>query len=176
MFMEFRYILKKMKIKIKIYFFARMSTEENNDIIMSLDEDDEKTITLISNDGNEFSLPYGACLMSDMLKNTLENDPNETTIHIPICGNYLKRIVEFMIYNYNNNLPEIKKPVYCDLSKSISEWEVQFVEQFTIQDLRDIIHDVNMMACQRLLDLLAAKISTLLKGRPIKEIPIILNV
>lgn len=85
---------------------SRMTTSFS----VSTESADSRGITLISSDGNTFSIsPYGIRL-SSYVKSFVEENPEEQELNVPVVdGAQLKKIVEFVQHHENEPMKTLPK-------------------------------------------------------------------
>jgi S-phase kinase-associated protein 1 len=167
-------LLSKEKSKDKKNRLTKKKTMSASELeIKSLDdhEDQPSDFTFISNDEKNVPIPRKAAMMSQLIKTMSENDPLETNFPLPnVNAGILKQVVDYMIHHCDNPGKEIAKPIKStNMSDLVSQWDADYtnVDQ---QVLFDLIMAANYMDVKPLLDLLCAKVASMVKGRSIEEI------
>ena len=88
----------------------------------------------------------------------------------------LKKIVEYLTHYKGVEPKYIPKPLpSSNLSDSIDEWEINFINGIELDNLYDLINGANYMGINSLVDLASAKIASLMKDKTVEEMRIMLN-
>ena len=132
----------------------------------------EGTIKLQSKDGKEFEISKKAAELSELLKGTMNDYPDDNSI--PLTDIDEKTTEEVLVYltHFNGQSPlEIEKPLpSSDLKSLIDEWSANFIDKLLLDDLVNLTVAANFMGINSLLDLCCAKISSLCKDKSEEEI------
>jgi S-phase kinase-associated protein 1 len=128
------------------------------------------TITLISSDGEKFTLDRKSAERSDIIKKNMQDSDFSSEIPIyEVRGEILKKVVEYLTHYSNSEPREIPKPIPTDLREATDEWDVKFID--TNNDtLFDLINAGNFMKIKPLLDLSCAKIAVSMRNKSAQEI------
>jgi len=163
-----------------------MATEEKHQDIETeeaggLDEDNDKTLTLISmeeTNPQKFTISGKAAEMCKLVRSILEGDQSATEIPIKkVKGDILELIVEYLKH-HNGKVPaEIAKPIRSVKMEKIVEdkWDADFINNMSKKVIFQVILGANYMDVPSLLHLGCAKIATLIKGKSPDEIKQILS-
>lgn len=152
-----------------------LSLDYENDSLL-----ERKMIKLISNDHREFEIDVEYCQNSDVIKAALE-DKKSTEIPLPsIKGDILKIIVDYMNHHKGVELELIEKPLKSSIMKEVCKdpWDAEFIDEIARNKshLYDVIGAANNLSIKTLLYLGAAKVASLIRGKPTAEIENILKV
>jgi len=133
----------------------------------------DSQVKLKSNDGLEINLPKQNALLSNLIKNAIEDISNceEALSIMEVDGKTLTLVVEYL--NHFNGVPpsEIEKPLKSSVLKEIiDEWSADFIEKFDVEVLVDLTVAANYMEIQCLLDLVCAKLASMCKDKSEEEI------
>ena len=91
------------------------------------------SITLKSNDGQEFKINEEACVLSRFLKNQIQGGEKEIEVE-DIKGEILKLVVDFLNYYSQNEMPKIPDVLSSNyLKKEVSEWDFRFIEPLSYE-------------------------------------------
>ena len=129
------------------------------------------TITLISSDGEKFTLDRKSAERSDIIKKNMQDSDFSSEIPIyEVRGEILKKVVEYLTHYSDSEPRELPKPLpSADLRDVTDEWDVKFID--TNNDtVFDIINAANFMSVKGLLDLSCAKIAVQMKSKTAQEI------
>lgn len=132
-----------------------------------------RPLQLVSKEGVSFSLSRvsacGSALLEDMMKNASLDEP----IHFPsISTGILDFVVEYLDHfaNSTSRPSVIQKPlISANFAELVSAWENQFAEK-PHEVLFELILAANYLCMQGLVDLTAAKVASMVKGRSPEEI------
>ena len=145
---------------------------------MNLDTvEDEKKITLVSKQGDEYTLLAKNASISGLITSAL-NDESAKEIPLDVNGVVLENIVEFMNHRKGNSEISVDKPLKSTDMKIVcsDKWEAEFINRLGENKklLYDFILASNYMDIQASLHLGSAKVASMLKGQPIDKIKDIL--
>ena len=132
----------------------------------------DEMIELISKDNLTLKVPKQFILMSQLIKDMLEEDDEDEEVKIPIPNvdsKALAKVIEYCKEHYNNRAHEIEKPLKGNLEDVISSWDNEFlnVEQSLLIEL---VMAANYLNLKDLLDLVCAKVASLIKGKKPEQI------
>ena len=138
----------------------------------------EETITLKSKEGKDFTITKKAAELSELLKGTMNDYPDDNSI--PLTDIDEKTTEEVLVYltHFNGQPPqEIEKPLpSSDLKSLIDEWSFNYIDKFNMDDLVNLTVAANFMGINSLLDLCCAKIASLCKDKSEEEVFKIFNI
>lgn len=136
---------------------------------MDLDRPETKDIVLVSTDGQRFTLPRICAVMSVIVKNALENDPNALDVPCSVKGDALKHVVEYLVH-HEGKVPE-KSPQAPlktnDMKEALCDpWDAEFVNRLapTRQPLYDVLMAANQLDIKPLLEICNCKVASLCRG------------
>ena len=134
--------------------------------------EDSTKIKIVTKDGKEIQLTKKAAELSELLKQTINDFPNEEIFPLKeIDEKNAERIKEYLCHFNGNIPPEIKKPLTSTNMKNITdEWSAYFVDRMSLDDLVNLNVAANYMGINCLLDLCSAKIATFFKDKSEEEI------
>ncbi len=127
----------------------------------------EEKIRLQSKDGKEYEISKKAAELSDLLRGTMSDYPNETSIPLPeIDEKTIDKVLDYLTHFNGISPPEIEKPLKnCELKDATDEWSVNFVDKITMEELVNLTVAGNFMGINSLLDLCCAKIASMCKDK-----------
>ena len=129
----------------------------------------EEIVTLVSNDGQEYSASQAAVEKCQTVKDSIEDVGVDTPIPLPnVTGDILKKVLTYAKYDLEH--PEVEND-----KKEISEWENQFLEMDQTT-LFSMILAANYLNYPRLLDLCCKSVANMIKGKTVEEIRKVFNV
>ena len=155
--------------------------------ITSLDEnEDSLTLTLVSNDNQEFEIEPKFCNISLYLNGLIQMDTTVEKIPINTSGSLLNIIIKFLKYYPKHEFHRIQKPVPKDFKNSKfihDEKENVFEESFYTSmmmkpniDLIKLVHIVNYLGIQPMLELVCARIACIVRDMTKEEEMRFLNI
>ena len=128
------------------------------------------SITLKSNDGQEFKVDDKACALSRFLENQVKSGKNEIELE-DIKGEILKFVVDYLNYYSNNEIPKITEVLANnDLQKEVSDWDFQFINPLSYEQTFHLINAGLLLELDHLHDLSCAKIAAFMKGKSPEEV------
>ena len=162
-----------------------MSSEviENGNIVFKIltsgSKPDNNSGIESDNDIKITSSSIKSLLISKFFKTIIENiDPyedskelsdNTNEIEIPVTNiepYIIKKIIKYCEYYMNNPMKKIVKPLINeDLSTVVDEWYINYINDFSNDNLFKLIAGVNFLDIPPLLDLSCAKVASMLKGK-----------
>ena len=129
---------------------------------------------LISKEGTIIEAPKEPMMTSVLIKSMLDEvDDDNIDIPLPnVSSHTLVSIVDFLKYNYTNEMDKIQKPIPSgDLKDFISkEWYVDFINKMNNIEIFELIAAANYMDIEPILNLGCVKIASLIKGKSSEEI------
>ena len=133
-------------------------------------------VVLISSDEQKFEIDIESTKLSELLIGLIDNSKPDQTIPTDVKSDMLKKIVEYLTHYKGVEPKYIPKPLpSSNLSDSIDEWEINFINGIELDNLYDLINGANYMSINSLVDLASAKIASLMKDKTVEEMRIMLN-
>ena len=133
-------------------------------------------VVLISSDEQKFEIDIESTKLSELLIGLIDNSKPDQTIPTDVKSDMLKKIVEYLTHYKGVEPKSIPKPLpSSNLSDSIDEWEINFINGIELDNLYDLINGANYMSINSLVDLASAKIASLMKDKTVEEMRIMLN-
>ena len=133
-------------------------------------------VVLISSDEQKFEIDIESTKLSELLIGLVDNSKPDQTIPTDVKSDMLKKIVEYLTHYKGVEPKSIPKPLpSSNLSDSIDEWEINFINGIELDNLYDLINGANYMSINSLVDLASAKIASLMKDKTVEEMRIMLN-
>ena len=128
------------------------------------------SITLKSNDGQEFKINEEACALSRFLQNQIQGGKNEIEVE-DIKGEILKLVVDYLNYYKDNEIPKIPDVLQSDdLKKEVSQWDFNFVGPLSYEQTFHLINAGLLLELDHLHDLACAKIAAFMKGKSPEDV------
>lgn len=155
------------------------TTTEDNKEEAPVEEDKRKCV-LVSRDGARFSLLQSTASLSVLVKEMIDGEDDdeedeEKEVPLPnVSADVLAKVVEFLEYHKTDPMETIIKPLKsCKMEEVVGEWYAKFsdIPVDTNQELiYDMIRAANYMDIKPLLDLMCAKVASMIKGKTPEEI------
>jgi S-phase kinase-associated protein 1 len=133
---------------------------------------DDEQVTLLSQDGQSFTVSQTIAKMSETVKNLLDDVGSENPIPLPnVSGKILEKVVEYCKYHAENPAVKIENEEKTDEKRTddIIPWDSEFckVDQATLFEL---ILAANYLDIKDLLDLTCKTVANMIKGKTPEEI------
>ena len=134
-------------------------------------------VVLISSDEQKFEIDIESTKLSGLLMGWIDNSKPDQTIPLTdVKSDMLKKIIEYLTHYKGVKPKDIPKPLpSSNLSDSIDEWEINFINGIELDNLYDLINGANYMSINSLVDLASAKIASLMIDKTVEEMRIMLN-
>ena len=134
-------------------------------------------IILVSSDGEKFEISHKAAQRSILLKNLIEEFPEEAEVPLDeIKSNILKKIKEYLEHYENEEPKEIERPLPSpNFKKCVNSWDYKYID-IDLEMLFELVNAVNYLDIEPLLELGSAKVASIIKGKTAEEIKKILNI
>ena len=132
----------------------------------------EGNIKLITKEGKEIELSKKAAELSDLLKATMNDFPNDSSLPLnEVDEKCAEKIKEYLTHYNGQAPPEIEKPLTQNEMKNVTdEFSASFVDKLTIEELVNLTVAANFMGINCLLDLCCAKIASMCKDKTEEEV------
>jgi S-phase kinase-associated protein 1 len=127
------------------------------------------SVTLQSQDGEEFKVLIKCATMSETIKNLIEDAGVNDAIPLPnVTGKILNKVIEYCNYHTENPTPQQEKEK-DEKDTTITGWDLDFckVDQPTLFEL---ILAANYLDVKPLLDLTCKSVANMIKGKTPDEI------
>ncbi|EEA07072.1 putative suppressor of kinetochore protein 1 [Cryptosporidium serpentis] len=134
-------------------------------------------VKLVSSEGEEFEVDICVATASTLIRNMIEDVGSEDPIPLPnVRSDVLRKVIEYCKHHVNNPAKEIPKPLRSNsLTHIVSPWDEEFVN-IEQELLFELMLTANYMDIKPLLDLVCAKVATMIKGKKAEEIRQIFNI
>ena len=128
------------------------------------------SVTLKSNDGQEFKVSEEGCALSRYLQNQIQNGKNEIEVE-DVKGEILKLVVDYLNHYSNNEIPKIPDVLSSnDLKKEVNDWDYRFVGPLTYEQTFHLINAGLLLELDHLHDLACAKVAAFMKGKSPEDV------
>ena len=130
------------------------------------------SVILISSDDIKFSVPVAVANCSGLVKSMIE-DETDYSDPIPIMGvnaENLTKLIAFCAHFLEEPMPEIEKPIRSNVfSDIVPPWYDTFADMDHAA-LFQLVEAANYMDVKPLLDLICAKIASMIKDKSVEDI------
>jgi S-phase kinase-associated protein 1 len=130
---------------------------------------------LMCSDG-ELEASIGALKLAKVTKLMLEDEDEDATLPLPLPDvnrKTMMKVLEFLEHHTKHAMPEIARPLR-DANIAVwlkdFEWDKKYVDDMEDAELFDVTLAAKYLDCDPLLDLCAAKIASMIKGKTPQEI------
>lgn len=139
--------------------------------VVGLDDDEDTEITLVSGDEVEYKVLTKVAKLSGLVNTMIDGDSAATHIPLPnVKGNILMMVVDYLKEIHENPPKEIEKPINSKImTEIVDEKSAAFVE-VSQETLFELLLVANYMDIKPLLDLVCAKIGSMITGSTVEEI------
>lgn len=154
--------------------------KEEEEEASSLDEEEGKAIVvLISKDKQEFEIDKKSAFISELVRISLEQDPDSKQVVIPgVDARIMRYVVDYMKHHKGVEPPIVPKPLRSSEMKNVCSdpWDADFIDDVgkTMRTLYDVILASNYLNINSLLHLGCAKVASRIKGKPLEQVKNIL--
>ena len=134
--------------------------------------EESKIIKLITKEGKEIEITKDSAVLSELLKQKINDFPDEEKFPINEVDEKMAEKVKEYLSHFNGNAPpEIEKPLKSNNMKNVTdEWSANFVDRMSLDDIINLDVAANYMGINSLLDLCSAKIASFFKDKSEEEI------
>ena len=132
------------------------------------------SITLVSKQGEKFSVPQKIGVMSELIQGVIENDPDSLEeIPINVSTDHLKIFIAYCEhYNFSKKQTTIIHPLISNQPEEFikDEWERAFITKYDQNMVIDLLEAANYLNCPALFELCCAVIAADFKGKDFEEL------
>ena len=134
--------------------------------------EESKIIKLITKEGKEIEITKEAAELSELLKQTINDFPDEEKFPINEVDEKTGGKIRDYLNHFNGKTPpEIEKPLISNNMKNVTdEWSANFVDRMMLDDIINLNLAANYMGINCLQELCSAKIASLFKDKSEEEI------
>ena len=139
------------------------------------EEEDGRTVNLMSQEGDQFQVEVKVAKMSELVKTMIpeeaEDEEDAQEIPLPnVKSHVLAKVIEFCRHYAEEPMSEIEKPLKsANMHEVVQEWYANYVD-VDQELLFELILAANYMDIKPLLDLTCAKVASMIKGKTPEEI------
>ena len=130
--------------------------------VVSAQEDEEESVTLITEEGTETTITRREASMCELIKRMLDEDDGESIELANTRKEVLDRVLVWIRKVLSGHPePVIHKPLRSNnLSDVTDEWHAEFVKALESEDMFELLLAANYLDVKSLLELVAAQIAT----------------
>ena len=138
---------------------------------------ENETLTLRSKDGETFEISQKAAELSTVIKDSMEDDSNDTFEAMRVHSVCLKKVVEFLKHYESEAMDDIPTPLGGTKFEEIvkQDWYRDFVGTEDRDVIFDLLTAANYLGIKPLLDLACLKVTFMLTGKSAEDIRQILK-
>mmetsp|Transcript_5467 Transcript_5467/g.8028 ORF Transcript_5467/g.8028 Transcript_5467/m.8028 type:complete len:164 (-) Transcript_5467:208-699(-) len=138
--------------------------------------DDSEPVILKSKDGGSIEIPYEAAKLSELVRDSVEEDEREVQV-LRVSTDCLAKVVEFLKHHVEEPMVAIPTPLGGSSFEEIVKplWYKTFVDLEERAMIFDLLTAANYMGIKPLLDLTCLKVTFELTGKSADEIRELLN-
>lgn len=127
-------------------------------------------VTVIAKGGEEVQMEEAVARKSGLISDILDDNPEESVPLNDIEKAHLDKVHEFMKRMKDHEMPEIAKPVTTNnfADAVTDQWSIQYIDSMEEDEVFAIGLAANKMNVQKLLELVACKIATRVKGQSVE--------
>ena len=131
-----------------------------------------ESIKIISKEGKEIEIPKDCVALSELLKGTIDDYPENPVLPLKeIEHKTIEKVKEFLLHYKGTPPKEISKPLTDVKMENVTdEFSSNFVNKLSLDELIELTVAANFMSIQSLLDLCCAKIASMCKDKTEDEI------
>jgi len=132
----------------------------------------DELITLSSQEKTAFKVSRKAALQSNLVKTALEDDREAKEVSlVHITAPIVEKVVQYM--NYHKDVPprKIESPLKSNNMKElVDKFDAKFVDEVDLDTLMKLLLAANYMDVKSLLELICAKVASMMKGKTAPQI------
>jgi S-phase kinase-associated protein 1 len=149
--------------------------------VLGLDAEAPKSsaVKLVSKDNVALEVERKSALISNLVKTSLDSDPNAAELPLQVTGSVLRLVVEYMNHHKGREPELIEKPLRSRLMRDVvkDQWDAEFIDRVGANKrlLYDLVLAANYLDVRSLLHLACAKVASFIKGQPLDKVKEILT-
>lgn len=132
---------------------------------------EDKTITLVSSDGEKLKISAKAAQRSQLVKGIIEDYPDDAEVPLTnVKSNVLKKIKEYLEHYADTDPREVERPLVSqNYQECVDAWDYEYIN-VDLDLVFEIILAANYMDIKSLLELASSKVASIIKGKSPEEI------
>jgi len=139
---------------------------------MSLDDSGGDIVTLVSQEKTAFRVPKKAALQSHLVRTALEDDRDAKEVAlVHIAAPIVEKCVQYMQYHVDVPPRKIESPLKsANMKELVDRFDAKFVDDIDLDTLMKLLLAANYMDIISLLELICAKVASMMKGKTAPQI------
>jgi len=139
---------------------------------MSLDDSGGDIVTLVSQEKTAFRVPKKAALQSHLVRTALEDDRDAKEVAlVHIAAPIVEKCVQYMQYHVDVPPRKIESPLKsANMKELVDRFDAKFVDDIDLDTLMKLLLAANYMDIKSLLELICAKVASMMKGKTAPQI------
>lgn len=132
---------------------------------------EDKTITLVSSDGEKLRISAKAAQRSQLVKGIIEDYPDDAEVPLTnVKSNVLKKIKDYLEHYADSEPREVERPLVSqNYQECVDSWDFEYIN-VDLDLVFEIILAANYMDIKSLLELASSKVASIIKGKSPEEI------
>jgi len=139
---------------------------------MSLDDSGSDVVTLVSQEKTAFRVPKKAALQSHLVRTALEDDRDAKEVAlVHISAPIVEKCILYMQYHVDVPPRKIESPLKSsNMKELVDRFDAKFVDDIDLDTLMKLLLAANYMDIKSLLELICAKVASMMKGKTAPQI------
>jgi len=139
---------------------------------MSLDDSNSEMVTLVSQEKTSFRVPKKAALQSHLVRTALEDDKDAKEVPlVHIAAPIVEKCIQYMTYHVDVPPRKIESPLKSsNMKELVDRFDAKFVDDIDLDTLMKLLLAANYMDIKSLLELICAKVASMMKGKTAPQI------
>ena len=139
--------------------------------------DNSKMITLVSADGEKYTITEKAGRRSLLIKGIIDDYPDDPEVPLNNVKSQILKIIITWLDHYADTEPrEIEKPLLSNnFNECVDAWDFNFID-LELDLIFEILLAANYMDIKPLMELASAKVASIIKGKSPEEIRKVFNI
>jgi S-phase kinase-associated protein 1 len=142
----------------------------------SRDPTSEKPITVVSLNGQKFAMPIGCHFLQSSGFLTRLHLRAGDVVKLNESSNMMEKALEFSRMEEAQPYPEIEVPLRATIEEIVGETYGNYLSTLSQGELFELLLFANLLDIKRLVDLISAKVASMIRGRTSEEIRAIFNI
>jgi len=150
----------------------RSSVTAGGAVPMSLDDSGSDIVTLVSQEKTAFRVQKKAALQSNLVRTALEDDKDAKEVAlVHIAAPIVEKCIVYMQYHVDVPPRKIESPLKSsNMKELVDRFDAKFVDDIDLDTLMKLLLAANYMDIKSLLELICAKVASMMKGKTAPQI------
>jgi len=150
----------------------RSSVTAGGAVPMSLDDGGSDIVTLVSQEKTAFRVQKKAALQSNLVRTALEDDKDAKEVAlVHIAAPIVEKCIVYMQYHVDVPPRKIESPLKSsNMKELVDRFDAKFVDDIDLDTLMKLLLAANYMDIKSLLELICAKVASMMKGKTAPQI------